>query len=104
MAAELAACQELASSKHADAASRLKAMVQSEGSNDVESIKVKESAIQALCELLVKQQDANSLSGLLSEMRSFFAAIPKAKTAKIVRSVIDSIAKIPGSTQLQVQG
>jgi 26S proteasome regulatory subunit N6 len=102
LAAELAACQELASSKPPEAAQRLKAMVQAEGSNDVESVKVKESAIQALCDLLVKQQDANALSMLLGELRGFFGCIPKAKTAKIVRGVVDSIAKIPGSTQLQV--
>ncbi len=34
----------------------------------------------------------------------FFNTVPKAKTAKIVRSIIDSIARIPNSTELQVWG
>jgi 26S proteasome regulatory subunit N6 len=69
---------------------------------DADALKVKELATQHLCDLCIKQQDSKGLAELLSQLRSFFVAIPKAKTAKIVRSIIDSIAKIPGSTQLQV--
>jgi 26S proteasome regulatory subunit N6 len=69
---------------------------------DVETTRVKEQAIGALAEAYVKLQDAQSLADLLSQLREFFGAIPKAKTAKIVRGIIDQIAKIPNSTQLQV--
>jgi 26S proteasome regulatory subunit N6 len=72
--------------------------------NDAESIKVKEQAIGKLAELLVKQQDAAALASLLTELRPLFNAIPKAKTAKLVRTIIDSIAKVPNSSQLQVCG
>lgn len=71
--------------------------------NDVESVKVKEQAINKLTDSLVKQRDAAALASLLTELRPLFAAIPKAKTAKIVRTVIDSVAKVPNSTQLQVR-
>ena len=71
--------------------------------NDAESVKVKEAAIAKLTDLLVKQGDAAGLAALLTELRPLFGAIPKAKTAKLVRTVIDSIAKVPGSTQLQVR-
>mmetsp|Transcript_36886 Transcript_36886/g.82029 ORF Transcript_36886/g.82029 Transcript_36886/m.82029 type:complete len:419 (+) Transcript_36886:135-1391(+) len=101
LAAELKACQELASTSSQDAVAKLKALVLND-TNDVEAVKVKEQAIQSLCEVEIKQQNAKGLSDLLSQLRSFFGIIPKAKTAKIVRSIIDSIAKIPGSTQLQV--
>lgn len=40
---------------------------------------------------------------LLKESNSFFAIIPKAKTAKIVRTIIDIVAKVPDSVELQVE-
>lgn len=70
---------------------------------DPEAVKTKEQAITQLTALLVQSQDAKGLSDLLPLLRGFFANIPKAKTAKIVRAIIDSIAKVPGSTQLQVR-
>jgi hypothetical protein len=71
---------------------------------DVDTTRVKEAAIGALADAYVKLGDARSLADLLSQLREFFGAIPKAKTAKIVRGIIDQIAKIPDSTQLQVGG
>ncbi|KAI7843382.1 hypothetical protein COHA_002980 [Chlorella ohadii] len=78
----------------------LKAVVTAAGSSDAESLKVKDAALGRLTDLLVKAGDAVALRSLLTELRPLFAAIPKAKTAKIVRSVIDSIAKVPNSSQL----
>jgi len=69
---------------------------------DAEAIKQKEQAITDLSSLYVKTEKAAELRDLLGQLRPFFAVIPKAKTAKIVRSIVDSIAKIPGSTDLQV--
>lgn len=45
---------------------------------------------------------AQALSALLHQLRPFFNSVPKAKAAKIVRSIIDSLALIPGTTELQV--
>ncbi len=81
---------------------KLRGLVLSDSAADVEAIKVKETAIQKLCDLLVKNGNAAGLRELLSQLRDFFSVVPKAKTAKIVRAIIDSIAKIPGSQQLQV--
>jgi len=36
------------------------------------------------------------------ELRPFFAAIPKARTAKLVRSVIDALDAVPGARELAV--
>jgi 26S proteasome regulatory subunit N6 len=99
---QLDAAASLASATPAQGASAFRAVVAAESSSDAESLKVKELAITQLCDLLVKQADAKGLAALLGELRGFFTSIPKAKTAKIVRNVIDCIAKIPGSTQLQV--
>ncbi|KAF5830452.1 26S proteasome regulatory subunit [Dunaliella salina] len=86
--------------KAMDVPSLRKTILQTEG--DVAGVPEREAAITRLCELLVEKQDAQALAELLSQLRGFFGAIPKAKTAKIVRNIIDSIAKVPGSTQLLV--
>lgn len=69
---------------------------------DAEAVKRKEEAISQLSDAYVKQQDAKALTELLAQLRPFFAVIPKAKTAKIVRNIIDQITKIPNSTDIQV--
>ncbi|KAF8072635.1 RPN6 [Scenedesmus sp. PABB004] len=70
---------------------------------DVEAVKRKEEAIGGLADTYVKLGDAKALTELLSALRPFFALIPKAKTAKLVRNIIDAIAKIPDSTDIQVE-
>jgi 26S proteasome regulatory subunit N6 len=42
------------------------------------------------------------LSGLLRDLRPLFATIPKARTAKIVRTIVDKLGAIPGSTETQI--
>jgi hypothetical protein len=80
----------------------LKQTVFGDQSTDADTVKQKEEAISKLADAYVKQQDAKALTELLSQLRPFFAVIPKAKTAKIVRSIIDQISKIPNSTDIQV--
>jgi len=58
--------------------------------------------VTGLAEVYAKQEDAQALRGLLSELRPLFAVIPKAKTAKLVRGLIEAISRVPNSTQLQV--
>ncbi|KAI3954873.1 hypothetical protein MKW92_053647 [Papaver armeniacum] len=67
-----------------------------------EALRVKEHAISNLCDLLRLEKRAEDLRSLLTLLRPFFALIPKAKTAKIVRGIIDTVAKIPGTTDLQI--
>lgn len=98
------AAEEQAASNPAAAVAALReVVVTGSGSNDAESLKIREAALQKLADLLVKQRDAAALRGLLTDLRPLFAAIPKAKTAKIVRTVIDSIARVPDSTLLLVR-
>jgi 26S proteasome regulatory subunit N6 len=59
-------------------------------------------AIQKLSDLYAKEKNAVALRNLLTELRPLFAVITKAKTAKIVRTIIETIAKVPDSTKLQV--
>lgn len=63
--------------------------------------KVKESAIMQLAALLVKTGNANKVSDLLKSLRTFFSTIAKAKTAKIVRGLLDTVSKASNAAELQ---
>uniref|UniRef100_A0A5B6YYH9 26S proteasome regulatory subunit Rpn6 N-terminal domain-containing protein n=1 Tax=Davidia involucrata TaxID=16924 RepID=A0A5B6YYH9_DAVIN len=67
-----------------------------------EALRIKEQAITNLADLLRQENRAEDLRSLLTQLRPFFSLIPKAKTAKIVRGIIDSVAKIPGTSDLQI--
>jgi len=71
-------------------------------SSSPESLRIKEQAISNLSDLLTQEKRGEELKSLLTVLRPFFSLIPKAKTAKIVRGVIDAVAKIPGTSQLQI--
>lgn len=72
-------------------------------SSSSEALRIKEQAISNLSDLLRQENRAEDLRNLLTQLRPFFNLIPKAKTAKIVRGIIDAVAKIPGtSTDLQI--
>ena len=68
-----------------------------------EDQRVREQGINKLVDLLVKHKRGEELAGLLTELRPFFAAVPKAKTAKLVRHIIEQLAKIPDSIALQTK-
>lgn len=55
-----------------------------------------------LSDLLTQEKRGEELKSLLTVLRPFFSLIPKAKTAKIVIGVIDAVAKIPRTSQLQI--
>ncbi|XP_004987378.1 26S proteasome non-ATPase regulatory subunit 11 homolog, partial [Setaria italica] len=71
-------------------------------SSSADALRVKELAITNLTNYLTKENRAEDLRNLLTQLRPFFAVIPKAKTAKIVRGIIDAVAKIPGTSELQI--
>ena len=100
---QYASAQELEEAQPQQAIVKLRDIVLGDHPNDADSIKIKEQALQSLANLYAKQKDATSLRKLLTDLRPLFALIPKAKTAKIVRTVIDTIAKVPNSTSVQVR-
>ncbi|EKX44220.1 26S proteasome regulatory complex, subunit RPN6 [Guillardia theta CCMP2712] len=70
---------------------------------DEEFNKTKEQAICRLGDLYADQRRVADIQKLMIDVRPFFNNIPKAKTAKIVRTLIDVMAKIPGSEGVQLQ-
>ncbi|GMH36290.1 hypothetical protein BSKO_04158 [Bryopsis sp. KO-2023] len=101
--ARIAAASEIETTRPEEASKEFRAVALGDCPNTTDGIKAKESAIQKLTDLYVKTGDAKALRALLSDLRPLFGVIPKAKTAKVVRTIIDSIAKVPDSTQLQLE-
>ncbi|KAI3466476.1 hypothetical protein Pfo_023139 [Paulownia fortunei] len=71
-------------------------------SSSSEALRIKEQAITNLSDLLRQEGRATELQNLLTKLRPFFSLIPKAKTAKIVRGIVDAVTKIPGTSDLQI--
>ncbi|VFQ72361.1 unnamed protein product [Cuscuta campestris] len=71
-------------------------------SSSSDSLRIKEQAISNLSDLLRRENRPDDLRNLLTQLRPFFSLIPKAKTAKIVRSIVDALAKIPGTSEIQI--
>eukprot|EP00442_Polarella_glacialis_P018834 CAMPEP_0115084030 /NCGR_PEP_ID=MMETSP0227-20121206/20979_1 /TAXON_ID=89957 /ORGANISM="Polarella glacialis, Strain CCMP 1383" /LENGTH=452 /DNA_ID=CAMNT_0002472683 /DNA_START=76 /DNA_END=1434 /DNA_ORIENTATION=- len=65
--------------------------------------KFREKAIYALGDHLVNKGLAQEISTLSKDLRPLFADLPKAKTAKLVRHLIDLLAKTSNSTALQIE-
>jgi hypothetical protein len=98
---------ELVDARPAEAVTLLRAVVlaplpQAGSASGPDDTKTRETAVTTLTSVLAKQRDAPALRALLGELRPLFAALPKAKTAKLVRTVIDAVATIPDTTALQV--
>ena len=59
-------------------------------------------SIYRLARFYTETKSFDELILLLKNNNSFFSIIPKAKTAKIVRNILDIIEKIPNSLNIQV--
>lgn len=99
----LKALEEIEDQSPREAVRLYKELILTDTSTEVEAIKAKETTIQKIAELYIKLQEAESLRLLLTELRPLFLTFSKAKTAKVVRNIIDSIAKVPNSVALQVR-
>ncbi|KAH9295516.1 hypothetical protein KI387_039104 [Taxus chinensis] len=97
----LAHALEVKDTDPAQAISLLRQIIESPSSVP-EALRVKEQAISNLSDILTQEKRGEELKSLLTVLRPFFLQIPKAKTAKIVRGVLDAVAKIPGTSQLQI--
>jgi tetratricopeptide (TPR) repeat protein len=64
---------------------------------------LKELSIYKLGALYARAREPEQLRALLQMVRPFFSTVAKAKTAKIVRSLIDLVALIPDTLPLQIE-
>ncbi len=55
-----------------------------------------------LAKLYTEKKEFTNIMNILKNNNSFFAQIPKARTAKIVRNVLDIVASVPDSLNIQV--
>src|SRR5690242_20510937 len=99
---ELKRAKELLKTDPESGISALRALIHANLSEE-DVARVKEGAVLALGEILAKQHRPDDLALLVEEIRPLFNAFPKAKTAKIVRSLIDYSALIPNSLPLQIK-
>ena len=72
--------------------------------NRSDGLKAKESAIEALGNAYASRDDAPAFRQLFVDLRPLLASAPKAKVAKIIRSLlIDAMSQIRGHDALQVE-
>lgn len=71
--------------------------------DEKEGYKAKEAAIFSLGRAYALQGRGDLLRELLVEIRPFFATIPKVRTARIVRTLIDLVRETPDSLELQAE-
>ncbi|SAM62586.1 related to 26S proteasome non-atpase regulatory subunit Rpn6 [Ustilago bromivora] len=72
-------------------------------STDDAFLKEQEASLLRLGELYGDTKDANALAETVCSSRTFMSNIAKAKTVKLVRTLIDYFEDIPDSRQTQIQ-
>ncbi|CAD6957010.1 unnamed protein product [Tilletia controversa] len=70
--------------------------------NDEDALKLKEGALLKLGQVHRDTKDAEALADVVRKSRALMAAGAKAKTAKLIRTLIDYFSDIPDSKQLQI--
>ncbi|KAJ3206363.1 26S proteasome regulatory subunit rpn6 [Clydaea vesicula] len=101
-APKLAEAEALAKTAPAKAAALYEQILSTVTGKSDEEIKVRETSILNLGSIYQKEANKDALAALIRNSRTFLVSIPKAKTAKIVKQLIDLFTEIPNSLNLQV--
>lgn len=71
--------------------------------DDEQAVKIKEQCIYRLAHAYTEAKQLSNVVGLLKTNGSFFSALPKARTAKIVRNILNIVASVPDTLAVQVE-
>ncbi|SCV67482.1 BQ2448_5093 [Microbotryum intermedium] len=74
-----------------------------DGPQDDQLLREKETAIVELGQLYRDRQDATALAQVVRDSTSLMQHLAKAKTAKLVRTLLDQLSAIPNSSALQIK-
>lgn len=95
--------QAIASGQQAKGETILKDILASPPANgDEAALRLQESALLRLGRLYRDTRNAEALSETVRSSRTFMTSIAKAKTAKLVRSLLDYFSGIPDSSTIQI--
>ncbi|GAA6020940.1 hypothetical protein JCM10207_003195 [Rhodosporidiobolus poonsookiae] len=72
------------------------------GPNDDQLLRDKEQAILKLAAIYRDKRDAQSLASVVRDSRPLVEHLAKAKTAKLIRTLLDYFSAIPDSTEVQI--
>lgn len=78
-----------------------KVLLDNERIDDI-ALKIKEQCIYKLARIYTENKQFSEVLDLLKSNGNFFSTIPKAKTAKIVRQILNIVATVPDSLLIQV--
>eukprot|EP00605_Chrysophyceae_sp_TOSAG23-4_P002527 GSChrysophyteH1.ASY1.ANO1.2792.1 assembled CDS len=79
------------------------ASIMSNERTDDAAIKIKERCIYRIAKIHTEKKNLEEVGALMKNQSDFFGMIPKAKTAKIVRNILDLVARIPDSIDIQMK-
>lgn len=105
MQAQLDQAVALQSTSPAECAKKLEdlvAVVSADKEHQEENAQIFEKILVALLDVYIKLADQDRFATLLGKLKEYFIVIPKARTAKLVRLVIQALRKVPQSQELQV--
>jgi len=71
--------------------------------NDDSSVKVKEQCIYRLAKYYTENKQFSEVENILKGNSEFFGAIPKSRTAKIVRNMLNIVSTVPNSLTIQIE-
>ncbi|CEH14417.1 26S proteasome regulatory complex, subunit RPN6/PSMD11 [Ceraceosorus bombacis] len=70
---------------------------------DQDTARTQEAALNKLASLYAQQKQSQKLASLVKDSRLFMTRLPKARTAKLIRSLIDKFDAIPDAKETQVE-